>query len=183
MQNISIEQGGRSVANIATISNRLRSLIPANMPAAARLKAPMLAPVAPVAPVIEDSPDEERAVRETFVHALIASHNTEVSLVDAVQAGIDAGYDRDDMIEWGTAARPYGAGLSDGYVRSTVSRLFIALVGRVKKVGGGNKRQAIAVRVAKLALKYFKNDFAKAKKVLLAARRVLESMEKAATKE
>jgi|ERR1051325_2470699 hypothetical protein len=121
---------------------------------------------------------EEENIRKAFVDALTANQRTLVSLTEATQAAIEAGFDRDDCIQWGL-----DAGLSDGYVRSTVSRLFIELVGRVKKAGGGRKRGSDAIRIAKLTLKYTKGNYKKAKALLLAARRALEAMEKQSLKD
>ena len=135
-------------------------------------------PAALTAVCVSCNDTEENDMRSRFVDALKLHQGTLSTLTDVTQEAIESGFDRDDCIEWGIAA-----GLSDGYVRSTVSRLFIDLVGRIRKAGAGPKRQKIAIRVAKLALKYHKGNYAKAKAVLLAARRALEAMEKQSLKD
>jgi len=131
---------------------------------------------------IPDEPDQqeesEESIRKAFVDALTANQRTVGALTDATIAAIEAGFDRDDCIAWGLEA-----GLSDGYVRSTVSRLFVELVGRVKRKGGGRKANKGAVALAKRVLSECKGDFAEAKKLLLAARRIVESLEREADKE
>ncbi len=63
-----------------------------------------------------------------------------------------------------------------------MSRLYIELTGeRVKKVGGGRKANKGAAGFAERALKACDDDVDKAKALLLAARRLIETWEKAGT--
>jgi len=78
-----------------------------NVPAAAKRSQPV--GVKPVEPELPE-----------FPAALAAGQATESKLVEVTQAAIESGFDRDDCIEWGIEA-----GLSDGYVRATVSRLIV----------------------------------------------------------
>lgn len=184
MMSISINEVGGKVANLTAASNRLSRLLPssskrvqptveapkgtasaANVPSALEPKSASLVP-------------GELELKTAFKSALVANSETWTSLSKATQAAIEAGYGRDEVIAWGLETK-----LSESHVRSTVSRLFIELVGRVKSTGGGRKRTPFAQRVAKMILRLVKGDYAKAKSVLLAARRVLEAMEKQANKD
>lgn len=126
----------------------------------------------------EQDNDDTDGIRERFIAALTVHCKAESTLSVIVAEMIQLGIDRDTAIEWGI-----DAGLSDGYVRSTVSRLFIALVGRVKRKGQGRKVSPNAVKLAKLVLRWKKGSFKQAKAILLAARRIVESLEREADKE
>lgn len=131
---------------------------------------------------IESDVDEDstiEALRVEFVSALTAHCKALIPLTDVVTRMIGADVERETAIEWGIEA-----GLSESYVRSTVSSLYIQITGmRVKRVGGGRKRNDSAAGFAELAMKACKDDVSEAKALLLAARRLLEAWEKAGTVE
>ena len=131
---------------------------------------------------VESDTDEDTAedtLRPRFIAALTAHCQSLVPLSAVVTDMIGAGIERDEAIDWGLEA-----GLSEGYVRSTVSNLYRDLTGRrVKAVGGGRKRNVSAAGFAEMALKASKDDVSAAKALLLAARRLIESWEKVGTVE
>lgn len=119
----------------------------------------------------------EEDLRTRFVAALGSHQKTTESLAAIVSEAIEAGFDREDVIEWG-----YDAGFSDGYVRATVSRLFIDLVGRVRTEGGGRKANKGAQGYADRVLRECGGSYPKAMALLLATRRLLEKAAKSAVK-
>lgn len=118
--------------------------------------------------------ESDSTLRKRFIEALTANQKTLVSLVDVVREMIEEDIERDEAIEWGM-----DAGLSESYVRATVSRLYSDLVGCVRKTGGGRKGNKGAVGLAERALKEYDGSYTRAKAALLAARRHLEKLEKA----
>lgn len=124
-----------------------------------------------------DGGEDTSGLRKRFVSALTANQKTLGTLADVVREMIDSEVEREEAIDWGIEA-----GLSESYVRSTVSRLYSDLVGRERAKGAGRKGNKGAAEVAEYALRAVKGDFAKAKAVLLAARRHVEKLEAAEAK-
>jgi hypothetical protein len=95
-------------------------------------------------------------------------------LTEVVTELIANDIERETAIDWGIEC-----GLSESYVQSTVSRLYIELTGeRKKKVGGGRKANKGALSLALRVMKECDDDSEKAKALLLAARRLIEKWEK-----
>ncbi len=114
--------------------------------------------------------DETDGIKVRFIAALTENCRTESSLAIVVAEMVGMEIDRDTAIEWGIEA-----GLSEGYVRSVVSKLYIELTGeRKKRVGGGRKPNKGASGFAEKAMKACDDDVEKALALLLAARRMLE---------
>lgn len=125
-----------------------------------------------------DEEETEETLKPRFQSALIGACKAEASLAAVMAEMVAADVTRDDAIDWGIET-----GLSESYVRSTVSRIYIELTGRrVVAKGAGRKVNKGAKALAERVLKETDGDFAKAKALLLAARRILERMEKAADK-
>ncbi len=192
MMSIAIETNGRG--NVATIASHNRGT---GNPLLRIIGKNKLQPsrVAPIKSVVNDVTAEaidkhavrmdytedtaESDLRPRFVAALTAHCKTLIPLTEIVTELIAAGVERNEAIDWGIEA-----GLSEGYVRSTVSNLYRDLTGkRLKAVGGGRKRNESAAGFAEMALKATKDDIAAAKALLLAARRLIEQWEKAGTVE
>ena len=161
--------------------NKRSRLLPASAPV--RSQPAALAPVQAAEPIepepAEEYEDENDVLKERFQVALVGHCKAESSLSSIVAEMIGEDIDRDTAIEWGIEA-----GLSESYVQSTVSRLYIALTGeRKKKVGGGRKQNKGASGFAERALKACDDDISKAKALLLAARRLIETWESNGTVE
>jgi hypothetical protein len=170
----------------------------ANRTRPAKPSAPVQAPVersqptgtkAPVETPIPDEPDNETeqdneldsldSLKERFISALTGHCKAEISLTVIVTEMIGADIERDEAIDWGIEA-----GLSESYVRSVVSRLYVELTGERKvRKGGGRKANKGAAGMAERAMKYCGDDTDKALALLLAARRMLEKWVKAGTVE
>jgi hypothetical protein len=122
--------------------------------------------------------EEHTALKARFIECLTAHAKATAPLSEVVAEMIGQDIERDEAIDWGIES-----GLSEGYVRSTVSSLYIALTGkRQVKAGGGRKANKGARACAIRALKECEtvND---AKALLLAARRLIEKWEKAGSTE
>jgi hypothetical protein len=169
--------------NIAAAAKRakgvLRMLPVANIAAltAKRSQPAAVAPAVEPEETPEEYDEENDGLKTRFQTALIGHCKAEVSLSAVVVELIAADIDRETAIEWGVEA-----GLSESYVQSTVSRLFIELTGeRKKRVGGGRKPNKGAAGFAERAMKACDDDVDKALALLLAARRLLEKWEKDGT--
>src|ERR1043166_1777475 len=169
--------GNGTPATISGILNRLtgnkrNSLVPGNVtgkrsqPTAA---APVESVQEPDEPDTFDSEESEERLKERFQNVLIAHCKATIPLTEAVAELIAADIDRDTAIDWGIET-----GLNEGYVRSTVSSLYIELTGeRKKKAGGGRKANKGALALALRVMKESDDDVDKAKALLLAARRLI----------
>jgi hypothetical protein len=122
--------------------------------------------------------EEHTALKARFIDALTAHCKATAPLSEVVAEMIGQDIERDEAIDWGIES-----GLSEGYVRSTVSSLYIALTGkRQVKAGGGRKANKGARACAIRALKECET-VSDAKALLLAARRLIEKWEKAGSTE
>jgi hypothetical protein len=195
MQNIGIiEASGNGVASIAAINNRVTGNNPLLRVVGKNKASNHVPKTAPIKSVVNDITDEDidkQAVvlefdedqygdlRVRFVAALTDHCKALLPLTAIVTEMIGAEIEREEAIDWGIEA-----GLSESYVRSTVSSLYIQLTGsRKKAVGGGRKRNVSAPGFAEMAMTACKDDITAAKALLLAARRLLEAWEKAGTVE
>jgi hypothetical protein len=185
MKDTSIEVAGALQAAASNKRNgtvKPSRLLPAGVPA--RSQPAALAPVSPIEPELHEpaekydgDDDNTDGIKERFQLALIGHCKAESSLSVVVAEMIGEDIDRDTAIEWGIEA-----GLSESYVQSTVSRLYIELTGeRKKKVGGGRKPNKGAAGFAERAMKACDDDTDKALALLLAARRTLEGWIKKGT--
>ncbi|HXJ61832.1 MAG TPA: hypothetical protein VNU68_34765 [Verrucomicrobiae bacterium] len=181
MQSIGII-GAVKTAGINNTSNNGIGLL-------SRLTAPIaskdLTPMAPVVsandvPLTKPLPEivaDVAGLKSGFQTALRAHHTAKVSLSEKVAELIAHGVSRDTAIAWGRET-----GLSDSYVRGTVSGMYLSLTGKRERAkGAGRKANKGAAAMAIRALKDCDGDVSDAKALLLAARRLIEAWEATGT--
>ena len=170
---------GNAADKKAALNRTLPTGMKRSQPEVETPKAPVVPVEEPSVPDVEDTYTEDGAevqLKARFIEALTAHCKATLPLSEVVAEMIAADIDRDEAVDWGIEA-----GLSEGYVRSTVSSLYIALTGkRQVKAGGGRKANKGARAMAIRALKECET-VAEAKALLLAARRTVEKWEKAGT--
>ena len=121
---------------------------------------------------------EHTDLKVKFIKALKSHQAAENSLALVVAELIDAEIDRDEVIEWGLEAE-----FSEGYVRSTVSRLYKEITGQGKnKPGQGAKKRKGVDAVVAYLLRMTSGDKKEAMALALSARRELEKQVKAEAK-
>lgn len=118
-----------------------------------------------------------KILKSVFQSALLAHNKASVSLTQAVQSLIEADIERSEAIEWGLET-----GLSESYVRATVSSYYSQLVGRERAKGAGRKRANGAQAVANCAMRESgDNGIKKAIALCRSAMRLLEKQAKEMT--
>jgi hypothetical protein len=175
MQSIGIING---VAR-ATVTNKIETIN-----GKVDLLARLLAPVAPIPAEqvpsqfpLPEIANDVAGLKAGFQTALRAHHVAKVSLSEKIAELIAAGVTRDTAIAWGKET-----GLSESYVRGTVSGMYLSLTGkRERKAGAGRKANKGAAAFAIRALKDSNGDISDAKALLLAARRLIEAWEQTGT--
>lgn len=124
-----------------------------------------------------DEPCVGDELKTEFQSALLVHAGAESALTEVVAKLIDADVDRDTVLEWGLEIVAKGQ-ISEGHVRSTVSRLFSAIEPKRAK-GGGRKKPADLDSLINYATERFGD---KAESMLLAAYRAMKAKAKEAAK-